>query len=139
MLQKSFRLLYFLLNEEIKKAQEGHGKVYCSVSAEGIEAVSLCALLNSIGIGAVKLRGGYKGYRAVVNSMLPKLNSEVKIYCNTRLYRDGETELLKMLESRGYDILDFESTQNHRGSLLGDVGLGKRISQKQFESLSTTA
>jgi tRNA 2-selenouridine synthase len=47
----------------------------------------------------------------------------------------GKTELLKMLEDRGYDVLDLERHANHRGSLLGDVGLGNRVSQKQFEAL----
>jgi len=124
-----------LLYEEIKKLRENHDKVILFCERGGYRSSSLCALLNSIGIGAVKLRGGYKGYRAVVNSMLPKLNSEVNYIVIHGYTGTGKTELLKMLESIGYDILDFEKHANHRGSLLGDVGLGKRISQKQFESL----
>ena len=40
-----------------------------------------------------------------------------------------------MLEYKGHAVLDLEKCANHRGSLLGDVGLGSRVSQKQFESL----
>ncbi|HOS70388.1 MAG TPA: tRNA 2-selenouridine(34) synthase MnmH [Bacillota bacterium] len=129
----SKRLL--LLYEEIKKLREEHDKIILFCERGGYRSSSLCALLNSIGIGAVKLRGGYKGYRAVVNSMLPKLNSEVNYIVIHGYTGTGKTELLKMLENRGYDILDLEKHANHRGSLLGDVGLGSRMSQKQFESL----
>jgi len=124
-----------LLYEEIKKLREEHDKIILFCERGGYRSSSLCALLNSIGIGAVKLRGGYKGYRAVVNSMLPKLNSEVNYIVIHGYTGTGKTELLKMLENRGYDILDLEKHANHRGSLLGDVGLGSRMSQKQFESL----
>ena len=129
----SKRLL--LLYEEIKKLREEHDKIILFCERGGYRSSSLCALLNSIGIGAVKLRGGYKGYRAVVNSMLPKLNSEVNYIVIHGYTGTGKTELLKMLENRGYDILDLEKHANHRGSLLGDVGLGSRMRQKQFESL----
>ncbi len=33
------------------------------------------------------------------------------------------------------DILDLEGCANHRGSILGGVGLGEQNTQKMFESL----
>ncbi|WP_084478248.1 hypothetical protein [Fervidicella metallireducens] len=41
---------------------------------------------------------------------------------------------MKELEKRGHDVLDLEGYANHRGSLLGSVGLGQQNSQKMFES-----
>lgn len=124
-----------LLYEEISKLKKEHDKIVLFCERGGLRSSSVCALLNSLGLGAAKLRGGYKGYRSVVNAMLPKLNSEVNYIVIHGYTGTGKTELLKMLETRGYDVLDLEKYANHRGSLLGDVGLGSRVSQKQFEAL----
>ena len=45
-----------------------------------------------------------------------------------------KTKILKVLEKRGYDVLDLEECANNRGSLLGSIGLGEKYSQKFFES-----
>lgn len=124
-----------MLYEEISKLKNHHEKIVLFCERGGYRSSSLCALLSSIGIGAVKLRGGYKGYRSVVNAALPKLNAEVGYIVIHGYTGTGKTELLKMLEGRGQEVLDLEKYANHRGSLLGDVGLGRRVSQKQFESL----
>lgn len=123
------------LYEEICKLKKEHDKVVLFCERGGMRSSSVCSLLSSLGVGVLKLRGGYKGYRSVVNAMLPKLNSEVSYIVIHGYTGTGKTALLKMLEGRGYDVLDLERYANHRGSLLGDVGLGGRVSQKQFESL----
>lgn len=124
-----------LLYEEILKLKKEHEKVVLFCERGGMRSSSVSSLLSSLGVGAVKLRGGYKGYRSVVNAMLPELNSEVDYIVIHGYTGTGKTDLLKLLESRGHDILDLEKYANHRGSLLGDVGMGSRVSQKQFESL----
>lgn len=125
-----------MLYEEISKLKGKHEKVVLFCERGGYRSSSICALLSSLGVGAVKLRGGYKGYRGFVNSMLPKVNSEVKYIVIHGYTGTGKTELLKLLETKGHTVLDLEKYANHRGSLLGDVGLGSRVSQKQFESLA---
>ncbi len=124
-----------VLYEEISKLKKEHDKVVLFCERGGFRSSSVCALLSSLGIGALKLRGGYKGYRSVVNEMLPKLNSKVHYIVIHGYTGTGKTELLKILENRRHDVLDLERCANHRGSLLGDVGLEGRVSQKQFESL----
>ena len=123
------------LYEEISRIKKNHDKVVLFCERGGMRSSSVCSLLSSLGVGALKLRGGYKGYRSVVNAMLPKLNEEVSYIVIHGYTGTGKTELLQMLEYRGQDVLDLEKYANHRGSLLGDVGLGGRVSQKQFESL----
>ncbi len=101
----------------------------------GFRSRSLVVLFKSLGIHAIRLAGGYKGYRGYINEHLPKIVSEVQfkvLYGNTG---SGKTEVLKELEKLGYDVLDLEGCANHRGSLLGGVGLGEQNSQKMFESL----
>ena len=124
-----------MLYEEISKLKKDHDKVVLFCERGGLRSSSVCSLLSSLGVGAVKLRGGYKGYRSVVNAALPMLNSQVNYIVIHGYTGTGKTELLKILEDRGHDVLDLEKYANHRGSLLGDVGLGSRVSQKQFESL----
>lgn len=123
------------LYEEVTRLRKEHDKVVLFCERGGLRSSTVCALLCALGAGAFKLSGGYKGYRSVVNAMLPRLNGQVLYLVIHGYTGTGKTELLKMLESRGYDVLDLEKYANHRGSLLGDVGLGSRVSQKQFESL----
>jgi len=124
-----------VLYEKISKLKAEHEKVVLFCERGGFRSSSVCALLSSIGVGVTKLRGGYKGYRSIVNTQLPELNSEVSYIVVHGYTGTGKTELLKMLDGRGHAVLDLERYANHRGSLLGDVGLGSRVSQKQFEAL----
>lgn len=124
-----------IIYDKINELQKNYKTLIFFCARGGMRSSSLVSLLNSLGVNALKLRGGYKGYRAYINSALPKLIEEINfvvIHGNTGT---GKTELLKKLSEKGYDVLDLEGAANHRGSLLGSVGLGKENSQKQFESL----
>lgn len=122
------------LYDKISNLKKEHDKVVLFCERGGMRSSSVCSIFNSLGLGVIKLKGGYKGYRAVVNSELPVLNSEVGYIVIHGYTGTGKTELLTMLENRGFDVLDLEKYANHRGSLLGDVGMGKGASQKHFES-----
>ncbi len=101
----------------------------------GLRSTVLISLLKPLGINAIKLSGGYKSYRKYVLENLPTLVDKVNfvvLYGNTGT---GKTDILKHLEENNIDILDLEGCANHRGSLLGGVGLGRQSSQKMFESL----
>jgi tRNA 2-selenouridine synthase len=101
----------------------------------GMRSSSLWSLFNSIGLKVTKLEGGYKGYRADINENLPKLIEEVTFVMLHGHTGTGKTQLLQQLEQKGLDVLDLEGYANHRGSLLGDVGLPGKVSQKKFEAL----
>ncbi len=101
----------------------------------GFRSSSLVSLFKSIGINAIKLDGGYKGYRKYINEHLPIEVAKIRfivLYGNTGV---GKTDILKSLKNEGMDILDLEGCANHRGSILGGVGLGEQNTQKMFESL----
>lgn len=100
----------------------------------GMRSSSITALVNSLGINAFKLKGGYKGYRDFINKELPKVNENVKYIVFHGKTGVGKSELLRNLKRRGFNVVDLEEAANHRGSLLGSVGLGNGNSQKQFES-----
>lgn len=121
--------------EKINELSKLHKKLVFFCARGGMRSSSLVALITVLGVNAFKLIGGYKGYRAYINKELPSVVKDVKfvvIHGNTGI---GKTTILKKLEEKGHDILDLEGCANHRGSILGGIGLGYQNSQKQFESL----
>jgi tRNA 2-selenouridine synthase len=126
--------LPFIYNE-IDKLKNDYNTFILFCARGGMRSSSLVSLFMSLGINAFKLRGGYKGYRNYINKILPETVKDIEfvvIHGNTGV---GKTNILKNLSEKGFDTLDLEGCANHRGSLLGSVGLGKENAQKQFESL----
>lgn len=123
------------LFEEFLELDKKYDRLVLFCARGGMRSSSLCSLLSSLGLDAYKLNNGYKGYRKFINDELPKLNSEIKYIVLHGTTGVGKTEILKRLGERGHDVLDLEEAANHRGSLLGSVGLGEPNSQKQFEAL----
>lgn len=100
----------------------------------GLRSSTLFELFNSMDMGVKKLKGGYKGYRNMVNKELPLINSQKTYIVLHGFTGTGKTDILKSLIEKGCDVLDLEGKANHRGSMLGKIGLEKDISQKQFEA-----
>ncbi len=120
--------------DEIKELSKQYDKVVLFCSRGGMRSGTIGMLLSSLGVNIERINEGYKGYRKFVIEELPKLNDRVEyivLHGNTGV---GKTEILKQLEYDGFDMLDLEGFANHRGSLLGTVGLGRTTSQKAFES-----
>lgn len=121
--------------DKVHDLDQQHKKLVFFCARGGMRSSSICSLLSTLGINAFRLNGGYKGYRKFINEVLPKVNEGINyivLHGNTGV---GKTEILKELENRGHDVLDLEYSANHRGSLLGSVGLGDPRSQKAFESI----
>lgn len=120
--------------DEIKVLEKSYGRVVLFCARGGMRSGVIGMLLSSLGVNVEKISEGYKGYRKFINENLTLLNDKVQyivLHGNTGV---GKTEILKQLECDGFDVLDLEGFANHRGSLLGTVGLGKTTSQKEFES-----
>lgn len=121
--------------DQVLNFHKTHRNLVFFCARGGMRSGSITALVNSIGINGYRIKGGYKGYREFVNNELPKANENIKYIVVHGKTGIGKTEILKTLGKRGYDILDLEACANHRGSLLGSVGIGQCRSQKMFESL----
>ncbi len=120
--------------EKIHELEKQYKDVVIFCARGGMRSGSITDLLCALGMRVKRISGGYKGYRAFINEELPKLNEKVTyivLHGNTGV---GKTEILKSLKTDGYDVLDLEGCANHRGSILGSVGLGSCLTQKQFES-----
>ncbi|WBW95500.1 tRNA 2-selenouridine(34) synthase MnmH [Oceanirhabdus sp. W0125-5] len=128
----SKKLLHFF--EEIHELKKTNKDITLFCARGGMRSGVISTFINSMGINVSRIKGGYKAYRKVVMEELVELNDSVEyivIHGNTGV---GKTEILKQLKEDGYSVLDLEKAANHRGSLLGSVGLNKCNSQKMFES-----
>ncbi len=128
----STRILY--LYDEIAKLKKTNKDITAFCARGGYRSTFFANAFSSIGIKISKLNGGYKQYRKIVREQLPKMNDNITyivVHGNTGV---GKTEILHVLRQKGLDMLDLEGAANHRGSLLGGIGLGKCSSQKSFES-----
>lgn len=121
--------------EQISELDKKYDKLILFCARGGFRSSSLVSLFMTIGVNIFKLDKGYKGYRSFINENLPKVIKGITfvvLYGNTGT---GKTDILKSLEEKSQDILDLEGCANHRGSILGGVGLGNQNTQKMFESL----
>ncbi|MFV0519654.1 MAG: tRNA 2-selenouridine(34) synthase MnmH [Lachnospirales bacterium] len=125
-----------LYNDFLSLWEENQGYqivVYCARG--GMRSTSIGQLLSTLGMNIIKIDGGYKKYRQYVRENLDNELNKVK-FC-TLYGKTGcsKTKILQYLEEKGYDTLNLEGFANHRGSLLGHIGLDEQYTQKKFESL----
>ncbi|MDO5725350.1 MAG: tRNA 2-selenouridine(34) synthase MnmH [Tissierellia bacterium] len=100
----------------------------------GFRSTSLFVLLKSLHINVEKLDGGYKAYRKYI---VKKLDEEIEKRNFINLSGKtgvGKTEILNRIRDLDYSVLDLEALANHRGSLLGHIGMNEQPDQKMFES-----
>ncbi|MFK9092932.1 tRNA 2-selenouridine(34) synthase MnmH [Bacillus salipaludis] len=100
----------------------------------GMRSKAVVTFLEFAGIYAWRLLGGYKAYRHHILEKIPTNipNHAVVLHGMTGV---GKTEVLKVLEKKGYPVLDLEEMAGHRGSIFGTIGLGEGHNQKSFDSL----
>lgn len=121
--------------EEVSLLNRSHSHIYIFCSRGGFRSSALAPFFQALNMSIVKIHGGYKGYRAFIREDLEMISRNLKLvvlYGNTGT---GKTHILENLREKGMNVLDLEACANHRGSILGSVGLGEANSQKMFESL----
>ncbi len=123
------------LVSEILELEHRYKNIVIFCSRGGYRSKSLTGLLNSLDIKVYRLVNGYKGYRKYIRENLERLSKSIKpivLYGNTGC---GKTKILHLLKKKDILTIDLEALANHRGSILGHVGLKEQPSQKMFESL----
>ncbi|MBP2654619.1 MAG: selU [Firmicutes bacterium] len=100
----------------------------------GMRSKSIVALLDTLDIAARQLIGGYKSYRRYILDGLEtyKLRSEIVVLAGSTGV--GKTTILKELAAKGHPTIDLEGLANHRGSVFGQIGLGKSTTMPMFEA-----
>ncbi len=122
------------LFEKVLELKNKNMQIAAFCSRGGYRSTFFASVFSSIGIPIAQLEGGYKTYRKEVITLLPILNDKttyIVLHGNTGV---GKTDILHSLRDIGYSVLDLEGAANHRGSLLGSIGIGDCNSQKKFET-----
>lgn len=122
------------LFEQILELKNKNLQIVAFCARGGYRSTFFASVFSSIGIPIAQLEDGYKGYRKEVITTIPVLNENITyivLHGNTGV---GKTDILHTLKNIGYSILDLEGAANHRGSLLGSIGIGGCNSQKKFET-----
>lgn len=118
----------------VKQARELVGdaplaKVHCWRG--GMRSQAVATLLQSCGIRAVTLQGGYKTFRRWCLDVLDR-PKEVAIVGG--MTGSGKTRILEELKLQGEQVVDLEALAVHRGSAYGQVPEQEQPSTEQFEN-----
>ncbi len=120
-----------------------HGLVGAPVRAivcarGGLRSEAVVRYLRGLGYPALRLRGGYRAWRARVRSELARVDVPPP-FVLTGLTGTGKTLVLRAIAERFPGrVIDLEEIARHRSSVLGDIGLTP-VSQRGFESRLTAA
>ncbi|MBC8154141.1 MAG: tRNA 2-selenouridine(34) synthase MnmH [Bacteroidetes bacterium] len=98
----------------------------------GMRSGSFAWLLNTAGITATTMAGGYKAYR---NTVLAGLGEPRPLLILGGKTGSGKTDILKELARQGEQIIDLEGLAHHKGSTYGAIGQLPQPSTEQFENL----
>lgn len=120
--------------EQVIELKKTHSQIAAFCARGGYRSTFFASVFSSIGIPIHQLEGGYKSYRTEVIEALPKLNDKINYIVLNGNTGVGKTDILQSLKKLGCSVLDLEGAANHRGSLLGSIGIGKCNSQKKFET-----
>ena len=106
--------------------------VYCWRGGNRSGAMS--HILAKVGWPVYRIDGGYKAYRAHVNTELASLPASFHYQVLCGPTGSGKSRLLRTLAQQGAQVLDLEQLANHRGSVLGNLPGNPQPSQKRFET-----
>ena len=120
----------FLISTIDNYSNDNNIKIYCARG--GMRSQSMLWLLEKFNYPCVTLNGGYKTYR---NWVLNSFKDKQKIIVIGGKTGTRKTKILNKLKSLDYQILDFESLANHRGSSFGGLGMKEQPTNEQYENL----
>lgn len=115
---------------QVKKISENK-KIFVYCFRGGMRSNSFAWLMNTSGLDAIILDGGYKNYR---NYVLSYFEKQQKLVVLGGMTGSGKTDLLKNIKKEAYQIIDLEELANHKGSAFGSINEEKQNPQQIFEN-----
>ncbi len=113
------------------KALTKNKKVFVYCFRGGMRSNSFAWLMNTSGLDACILQGGYKAFR---NQALAAFEIKKHIILLGGQTGSGKTDILKQLKTEGQQILDLEGLAHHKGSAFGAINEEKQKPQQVFEN-----
>ena len=118
--------------KQSKKLNSQNKEVLVHCWRGGMRSGSFAWLLDTAGLTASTLVGGYKAYRSAVLASFAEPRNLIILGGKTG---SGKTDILKELARQGEQIIDLEGLANHKGSTYGAIGQLPQPSTEQFENL----
>jgi tRNA 2-selenouridine synthase len=122
------KLAGFIRSVKEKKGDRPNVYIYCFRG--GMRSSSFCWLMDTAGLNAIKLEGGYKQYRSLACQLFSDPFNIILIGGSTG---SGKTEVLKKLYA-SHQVADLEGLAHHKGSVFGFIGQPEQPPQQQFEN-----
>lgn len=105
-------------------------KVFVYCFRGGMRSNSFAWLMNTSGLEAQILTGGYKAFR---NHVLQYFGQKFKLVLIGGSTGSGKTEIIKMLTQQGVQSVDLEAIAHHKGSAFGSINEKRQNPQQVFE------
>jgi tRNA 2-selenouridine synthase len=118
--------------KQSKKLNPNNKEVLVHCWRGGMRSGSFAWLLDTAGLTASTLVGGYKAYRNAVLTTFAEPRNLIILGGKTG---SGKTDILKELARQGEQIIDLEGLANHKGSTYGAIGQRPQPASEQFENL----
>ena len=112
------------------KALSKNKKVYVYCFRGGMRSSSFTWLMNTSGLRAKLLKGGYKTYR---NYVLHSFEQEKHLVLLGGKTGSGKTGIIRHLSSLSIQTIDLEGLAHHKGSAFGAINEEKQRPQQNFE------
>ncbi len=122
--------LVSFIDESIKVAPSKIIAVHCWRG--GMRSQSFAQHLHDNGFKKVYVIE--KGYKAFRNFALSFFEQKFKLKILGGYTGSGKTDVLKVLENRGCQVIDLEGLANHKGSAFGAIGEKEQPTTEQFQN-----
>ena len=118
--------------KQAKKLNPQNREVLVHCWRGGMRSGSFAWLLDTAGLTASTLVGGYKAYR---NRVLDSFAEPRNLIILGGKTGSGKTDILKELARQGEQIIDLEGLAHHKGSSYGAIGQLPQPATEQFENV----
>jgi tRNA 2-selenouridine synthase len=121
---KLFELVKMTKNKTTNK------KIYVYCWRGGMRSQRFAWLMNTSGLNAKVLQGGYKKYR---NHILSFFEKELKLFIIGGPTGSGKSAILREMAKQGEQVVDLEALAHHKGSAFGSINEVPQCPQQLFE------
>ncbi|MBX2900172.1 MAG: tRNA 2-selenouridine(34) synthase MnmH [Cyclobacteriaceae bacterium] len=97
----------------------------------GMRSSNFSQFVGMAGIKTHALKGGYKAYRY---KALASFAQPLRLVLLTGCTGSGKSEILRMLKTKGAQVLDLETLASHKGSAFGGLFMPPQPTTEQFQN-----